>query len=124
MSLNNALKIGPVLQDELFIILLRFRTFRIALTADIAKLYRQVLVHPKDSPLQRFLWREEPSAPLKVCELRTVTYGTASASYLTIKALRDLAETEADEFPIGSKIIMRDFHVVRGRHLTRSVSSS
>lgn len=38
--------VGPTIQDDLFSILTRFRTFKIALTADITKMYRQVLVDP------------------------------------------------------------------------------
>ncbi|XP_067215691.1 uncharacterized protein [Linepithema humile] len=44
ISLNDALMIGPVLQQDLISIILRFRTFKYALIADIEKMYRQVLV--------------------------------------------------------------------------------
>lgn len=41
---NDVLMIGLVLQQDLFSILLRFRSFEYALIADIAKMYRQVLL--------------------------------------------------------------------------------
>lgn len=44
ISLNDALMVGLVLQQDLFLILLRFRRFKYVLTADIAKMYRQMLV--------------------------------------------------------------------------------
>lgn len=48
----------PVLQHDLFTILIRFRTFRFVLTADVAKMYRQVRVHESQASLQRILWRD------------------------------------------------------------------
>ena len=55
VSLNEALLVGPVLQQDLFSILLRFRTFRYAITADVAKMYRQVLIDENQTPLQRIV---------------------------------------------------------------------
>lgn len=97
VSLNDALKIGPVLQDELLSTLVRFRSFQIALVADIAKMYRQVLVEESQTPLQRIVWREDPNEPLNVYELFTVTYGTASASFLAIRSLRYIAEIQSNK---------------------------
>lgn len=111
VSLNDALMVGPTLQDDLFSILTRFRTFQYAITADITKMYRQVLIDKAQRPLQRIFWRESPQEPLKTFELLTITYGTASASFLAIRAIRKLAEDEATYFPIGSKIALRDFYV-------------
>ncbi|XP_015189924.1 PREDICTED: uncharacterized protein LOC107073743, partial [Polistes dominula] len=41
LSLNDILMVGPMIQEDLFTILLRFRSHAFALTADIAKMYRQ-----------------------------------------------------------------------------------
>ena len=43
-SLNDILMVGPTIQDELHKLLLRFRLYRHAITADILKLYRLILV--------------------------------------------------------------------------------
>ena len=105
LSLNDTLRVGLTLQEDLFSILARFRTFKIALTADIAKMYRQVLVDSTQTPLQRIFWRESrisPDEPIKTFELLTVTYGTSSASFLAIRALRKLAEDNADCYPRAS----------------------
>ncbi|XP_067216970.1 uncharacterized protein [Linepithema humile] len=110
-SLNDALLVGPTIQQDLFSILSRFRTFRFAMTADIAKMYRQVLVDPSQRCLQRIFWRDTPQHKLKTFELATITYGTASASFLAIHCLQELAQEGSTLFPIGSKIILRDFYV-------------
>lgn len=57
VSLNDALMVGPVLQQDLFSVLLRFRSFTYALTADVAKMYRQILVDSDQTPLQRIVWQ-------------------------------------------------------------------
>jgi len=103
--------VGPVLQQDLFLILLRFRSFEYALTADIAKMYRQVLLDETQIPLQRILWRDQATDDIKTYELVTLTYGTASASFLATKVIQRLADLEENEFPIGSSIARRDFYV-------------
>ncbi|XP_058814206.1 uncharacterized protein LOC131678231 [Topomyia yanbarensis] len=91
-SLNDALMVGPVVQDDLLDVILRFRLHRYALVADIAKMYRMVQVQPADQPLQKILWRDSSAEPIKIFQLTTVTYGTASAPYLATKCLQTLAE--------------------------------
>ncbi|XP_018393747.1 PREDICTED: uncharacterized protein LOC108772639, partial [Cyphomyrmex costatus] len=87
VSLNDALLVGPVVQQDLISILMRFRFFIYVITADIVKMYRQISVHASQTCLQRILWREDPSASVDTYELTTVTYGTASASFLATMCL-------------------------------------
>uniref|UniRef100_A0A2H1WM60 SFRICE_016310 n=1 Tax=Spodoptera frugiperda TaxID=7108 RepID=A0A2H1WM60_SPOFR len=42
--------------------------------------------------LQQILWRSDPSLPLKTYSLNTVTYGTASAPYISTRCLSQLAK--------------------------------
>ncbi|KAH0821592.1 hypothetical protein GEV33_001199 [Tenebrio molitor] len=58
--LNDNLLGGPVIQDDLFSILIRFRTHRYVITADIEKMYRQILIDSVDTDYQRILWRDNP----------------------------------------------------------------
>ncbi|XP_054086711.1 uncharacterized protein LOC128921877 [Zeugodacus cucurbitae] len=44
--------VGPTLQDSLSSILLRFRRYRVAITADIEKMFRQVLIAPEHRDYQ------------------------------------------------------------------------
>ncbi|XP_018313929.1 uncharacterized protein [Mycetomoellerius zeteki] len=111
VSLNDALLVGPVVQQELILILMRFRFFIYTITADIIKMYRQVLIHPSQMSLQRILWRTDPTSEVHAYELTTVTYGTAPASYLATRCLKHLAERYASQFPRGSACVIRDFYV-------------
>jgi len=69
LVLNDVLMVDPTLQD-LFFILVRFRSqFPIALTADVSKMYRQVLIDPIQTALQRILWCNSVDEPIKIFEL-------------------------------------------------------
>jgi len=102
---------GPIVQQDLISILMRFRFFTYIITADIIKMYRQILMHPSQTRLQRILWRNDPSANVDTYELTTVTYGTASASFLATRCLKHLAEQHAHQFTRGSACVLRDFYV-------------
>jgi hypothetical protein len=111
ISLNDSLMIGPTLQQDLVSILLKFRIWQYVLTADVAKMYRQVLVDESQRCLQRILWRDSDEEEIKIFELATVTYGTASASFLAIRALQEIAKLEQHNMPTGAARILTDFYV-------------
>ncbi|XP_043471734.1 uncharacterized protein LOC122504616 [Leptopilina heterotoma] len=91
ISLNDALRVGPSIQKNLYSIIARFRSYPYALTADIQQMYRQVLVSEQDEQYQKILWRSNPEEPIKIYSLNRVTFGTASAPYLAIRTLHQLA---------------------------------
>ncbi|XP_058449095.1 uncharacterized protein LOC131429062 [Malaya genurostris] len=111
ISLNDALMVGPVIQNDLLSIILRFRHHRVAVIADVAKMYRMVKVQETDQHLQRILWRDTPGEPIKTFELVTVTYGTASAPYLATRCLKKLGEDSVTTHPIAARIVQEDFYV-------------
>ncbi|KAJ8723413.1 hypothetical protein PYW08_003325 [Mythimna loreyi] len=111
MSLNDNMLVGPTLQAELRHTIIRWRTHRICLVADIVKMYRQVLVHKNDTILQRILWRDDSEKEIEEYQLETVTFGTASAPYLAVRALQQLAYDECRDEPKIAKIILEDFYM-------------
>ncbi|XP_062714255.1 uncharacterized protein LOC134291019 [Aedes albopictus] len=111
VSLNDALMVGPVVQDDLLAIQLRFRLHRIAVVADVEKMYRMILVYPSDQRLQCILWRDTPNEPIRTYQLATVTYGTACAPYLATKCLQRLAELEAERYPVAAKAMKENYYV-------------
>ncbi|XP_058817111.1 uncharacterized protein LOC131680412 [Topomyia yanbarensis] len=92
ISLNDIQIVGPTIQRELFDQLIEFKTHDKVLMADIAKMYRQILIADQDTWLQCILWRDNPEKPLKAYRLMTVTYGEASSSFLACRALHEAAE--------------------------------
>ena len=110
-SLNDLMYTGPTVQSELFSILLRFRLPRFVFTADIEKMYRQILVNPADRDLQLILWRENPDKKLKCYKLNTVTYGMSSAPYLATRCLQQIANENAVNFPLGAQMLRDNFYM-------------
>jgi len=111
VSLNNALRVGPTVQNDLFTLLLQFRFHLIALKADITKMYRQFIINESDIDYQRIVWRESPNQPLEDYRLLTVTYGTTSAPFLATRSLQQLATDEATNFPGASRVVSKDMYV-------------
>lgn len=65
IALNEILANGPMLQDELFSIMVRFRKHEYVFSADIGKMYRQILVDPRETKYQVIVWRENRHEPLR-----------------------------------------------------------
>lgn len=110
-SLNDRLLNGPTIQPELFDTFIRWRKHKIALVADVEKMYRQILVRPEDRKYQKILFRFSENEPLQAYQLNTVTFGMKSSPYLAIASTFHLAEKHQTEFSNASKRIKTDMYV-------------
>ncbi|XP_076294567.1 uncharacterized protein LOC143215872 [Lasioglossum baleicum] len=110
-SLNDCLHTGPKLQVDLSDVILRWRRYRFAFSADVEKMYRQIRVAEDDQIFQRILWRREPSLPVQEYALTTVTYGLACAPFLALRCMRQLAIDEGDNFPRARDTLLREAYV-------------
>ncbi len=63
-SLNDGIHKSCTLMPEIPLILLQFRLQKVAIIADIRKAFHQILLHPKDRDVTRFLWVKDPGKPL------------------------------------------------------------
>ena len=106
--MNQILYTGPKLQQDLWLILTRWRLFRFAFATDIVKMFRQIEIDYDDSFYQLILWRKSITDAIKIYRLRTVTYGTASAPYLANRVLLQLAKDENLKFPLGASILEKN----------------
>ncbi|XP_065092101.1 uncharacterized protein LOC135712930 [Ochlerotatus camptorhynchus] len=106
-SLNDALLVGPVVQDDILDIHLRFRMVKNAIVADAEKM----LMHRTDRPLQKILWPPSSSGTVQAYELCTVTYGLAPSSILATRTLLQLAEDHRSEYPKASKALRKNVYV-------------
>lgn len=111
ISLNDAMMIGPTIQEDIVAILLRWRKYPIVFSADIQKMYRQIWVRKQDAEFQRIVWRDSEDKPIRDYKLTTVTFGTAGAPYLATRALQQAAKEQEKAFPKASEIIIKDTYM-------------
>lgn len=74
-------------------------------------MFRQILIHPDDADYQRILWRPSDDNTIRHYRLLTVTYGLASAPYLAMRVLRQLASDEGHKFPSASALLANSIYV-------------
>ncbi|XP_046810810.1 uncharacterized protein LOC124420759 [Lucilia cuprina] len=108
-SLNDVMYTGPRLQKDIFDIILKWRLWRYVMMADVEKMYRQVRVAEEDQKYQHILWRKNNNELIKEYKLTTITYGTASAPFLAVRALFYIADT--CPIPEIKNIIKEDFYM-------------
>ena len=86
-SLNECLYRGPVILEDLCGLLLRFRTHKVALTADIEKAFLQFGLQPADRDVTKFLWLKDPTKPptkdnLQIYRFTRVPFGVILSPFL------------------------------------------
>lgn len=111
VALNDELLAGPILQDDLRNLVMRWRMHAVGFVSDIQKMYRMILISPEDVDYQRIVWRNNSAEEMKDYRLLTVTFGTTSAPYLAVKTLKQLAVDEGYKFPDAARILNEDFFV-------------
>ncbi|KRY46994.1 hypothetical protein T03_8777 [Trichinella britovi] len=100
-SLNRQLEVGPNLQIDLLNALLRFRTYRVGLQADIQKMYLQVRIAEQDRDACRFLWRDKSAGVLWF----------DCYTFLAIKTVRVHASRHQDAAPRAAAEILENMYV-------------
>ena len=84
-SLNDCLHKGPKFNQLILDLLLRFRSYRIALTADVEKAFLMIAVNEQDRDVLRFIWvdditKDEPK--LQIYRFTRVVFGVSSSPFL------------------------------------------
>ena len=84
-SLNSCLHTGPSFNQKILDILLRFRSYPVAITADIERAFLMVSIAEEDLDALRFLWTEDVSNPdpeIKAFRFNRVVFGVSSSPFL------------------------------------------
>ena len=84
-SLNNCLHTGSKYNQRIFETLLRFRTYPVAVVADVEKAFLMILVDPKDHDVLRFLWVKDVTAEepeIITFRFTRVVFGVSSSPFL------------------------------------------
>ncbi|XP_055714338.1 uncharacterized protein LOC129808581 [Phlebotomus papatasi] len=111
VSLNYLLRVGPTVQPTLTATLLRFRRHRFAMTADISKMYLQILMDPDDVNFQRFVWRSSKSQPIQDFRVSRLCFGVACSPFLATRALLQLANDHQTSHPLASEALLTYFYI-------------
>ena len=114
VSLNDTLTVGPTIHPSLIDVLLRFRFHRIALTADVSKMYRAIGLADTDKDFHRFMWREKPSDSLVDYRMTRVTFGVSASSFAANMSVKQNVTELAKEYPLAFKAVSNSFYVDDG----------
>ena len=84
-SLNECLYKGPKFHQLILDLLIRFRSYKVALIADLEKAFLMIAVDEKDRDVLRFIWvddvaKEEPE--LRIYRFTRVVFGVSSSPFL------------------------------------------
>ena len=84
-SLNNCLHTGPKYNQRILEILIRFRTYPVAVVADVEKAFLMISVDPRDRDFLRFLWVKDATADepeIVTFRFSRVMFGVSSSPFL------------------------------------------
>lgn len=110
-SLNDLLFTGSKLQTDVCTMFLKFRLFKVAFTADIRQMYRQINLSTDHRRYQRLLWRFSPNESIDTYELNTVSFGVKTSPFLALRTVHQLAEDERSSLPLASAVVEKDMYV-------------
>ncbi|XP_047988466.1 uncharacterized protein LOC125228063 [Leguminivora glycinivorella] len=111
VSLNDTQLTGPNLYRDIGAIITNFRLFEYCFASDICKMYRAILVRESDRKYQHILYRSSVDEPIKVYELKTITYGVSSSPFLAIRTLLQLASDEGERFPSAAEVVRQGIYM-------------
>ena len=104
-SLNDILHRGPNLQTNIFDLLINFRLFATAISADLEKMFFQLKVIPEHRRFQRILFRFESTKRIDIYEFERVSFGLKCSPYLAMRVVRKLASDEGNKFPDAARVV-------------------
>ncbi len=111
VSLNDTLLKGPTVHPPLIDVLLRFRLHRVAITADVSKMYRAIELVPDERDYHRFVWRSKPTDPLRDYRMMRVTFGVSASYFAANMSLKQNTLDFEHEFPLAAKVVEDSVYV-------------
>ena len=109
-SFNDQLLPGPNLYPPLTDVLIRFRCHSSAVSADISKMFREILLNAEERDWHRFLFRAADNT-IRDARMKRLTFGVKSSPFLATQALRRHAQTHLESHPSAAQTILSDFYV-------------
>ncbi|XP_062701238.1 uncharacterized protein LOC134285126 [Aedes albopictus] len=111
ISLNTMLLKGPDMLIPLASVLCGFRQYSVAVSGDLKQMFHQFRIRPQDVHSQRFLYREQPSGPVKTFVMDVGSFG-ATCSPSQAQYIKNLnAKKHETEFPQAATAIIKKHYV-------------
>jgi len=104
-SLNSEIHKGPNRINDLFTILLKFRMFKYAVTADISEMFLRIRLNENDQRYHRFYWNGG------IWQWTRTLFGNRASPDMSQKVLTTHAESHLAEFPLAAQVIMDDTYM-------------
>ncbi len=105
-SLNDTLLPGPNLYPPLPDVIIRFRRFKVRMSADISKMFREVLLDPTERDLHCFILCQEDGS-LVDCRMLSAETDVWSEATQVLRTLAKSAEVSIQKLPeLSSRIFM------------------
>ena len=113
-SLNDCLYAGPSFEQSILDILLRFRTYPIAMAADVEKAFLMISIAPEDRNALRFLWpadiTEDPPN-IQTLRFTRVVFGVTCSPFLLNATVRHHVQKYQKEDPAFVKTVLDSIYV-------------
>ncbi len=98
-SLNTAIAKGPNLLQDLYTILLRFRMYKYAFSADISEMFLRVKLAEKDQKYHRFYWNGN------IYQFTSILFGNQCSPDASQKVLGTHCDKNIDKYPLACDIL-------------------
>ena len=105
ISLNSQIEKGPNRLQDLFGILLRFRQYDIALTADISEMFLQCRLAEPDRKYHRFYWNK------RFWQWVRILFGNLASPDISQKVLSENAKLFKAEFPLAAQAVLEAMYM-------------
>jgi len=123
-SLNDQFLVGPTVHPPLIDVLIRFRRHKVAMTADVSKMYREVIIPEDQRDLHRFLWRGDRAQSIGEYRMTRLTFGVSASSFAANMALRQNVLDHQLDYPQAAIVALEGFYVDDGLVGAESVQDS
>ena len=87
-SLNDCLESGPNLNPNILDIMLKFRRFKVAFSADIEKAFLMIAIAESDRQFLKFLWFDKDSEHFKIMQMCRLAFGLTISPFILAATIK------------------------------------
>lgn len=101
-SLNDSLLPGPSLHPLLPSVLTSFRSFKVAFSADISRMFREIGLNPSD---------RDYNGEIKTMRHTRLVFGVTSSPFLANQVVRQVGLDHGEEYPLAAELVKTNYYV-------------